>query len=668
MKPTKSSSPEQDRSNFLRVWSLVALIIFCALLVFDLGLAETSLAPYRLLFIVGIAYALATFFLLHAGRYDAAALVFSVATLVGILIVIHYRPGLETGLIAVVPVFVASLLLGPLMTGVAAVIMLAALLPFLFHAEYADTYQLLFINTAMLSLLICSSSLLYWRLIKKLEQCTAQLAESETRFRTVIEGNPDGFFLLSAVRDRSGAIVDFEIIDVDSHGARQINQPVERLIGRRILELFPAHQIIDYVEAFKHVVETGERVVREAEIFTDYAFARGWYFQEIVKVGDGVAVTNRDITLRKQVENALRESQAQLLEITENMLDMVTKVDASGKIEYATPSVQTILGYPPEKLIGHSFFDHVHPDDLYLALDAVARLPADRIVRGITYRYLHANGKYVWLETTGKGLFDSAGHLSGAIFASRDVSERKRAEDRSLALALEKERMQILTTFIQDVSHEFKTPLAAINTSLHLIGRVNDPERRRSYIERAQAQVSGISRLVDMLVIMLRLEVGLTYSFAPANANKLVEELAAHWRPQAEKAGLTIELRLAEALPYVTIDSEWMRRALDQLVDNAVRCTSDGGTITLMTAVRDGHVLISVRDTGHGISQEALPRIFERFFREDVAHTTPGFGLGLPIAQLIVGHHQGHINVTSVKGQGSLFEVVLPVKPASSPQ
>lgn len=668
MKHANNASPEQDRDNFLRVWSLVALIIFCALLLFDLGLAETSLTPYRLLFVFSIAYASATFFLLRAGRYDAAALVFSGATLIGVLIAMYLSPGLETGLTAVLPVFIASLLLGPLMTGIVAVIIHAALLPFLFHADYADTYQFLFFYTAMISLLVFSSSLLRQRVTNRLEQRTTQLAESEARFRAAIEGNPDGFFLLSAVRDRSGAIVDFEIIDVDSHGARQINQPVERLIGRRILELFPAHQIVEYVEAFKHVVETGERVTREAEISTDYAFARGWYFLEIVKVGDGVAVTNRDITLRKQVEIALRDSQARLLEITENMLDMVAKVDAKGKIEYATPSVQAILGYPPEKLIGHSFFEHVHPDDLYLALDAVARLPADRVVRGITYRYLHASGRYIWLETTGKGVFDSAGGLSGAIFASRDVSERKRAEDRSLALALEKERVQILTAFIQDVSHEFKTPLAAINTSLHLIGRVDDPERRRKYIERAEAQVNGISRLVDMLAIMLRLEVGFAYSFAPANINEFVEEIAAHWRPQAEKAGLTIELRLAETSPCVMIDSEWMRRALDQLVDNAVRFTSEGGTITLMTATRNGHVLISVRDTGRGISQDALPRIFERFFREDIAHTTPGFGLGLPIAQLIVSHHHGHINVASLKGQGSLFEVVLPVKPVPSSQ
>ncbi|MFQ3567828.1 MAG: PAS domain S-box protein [Aggregatilineales bacterium] len=668
MKHANSTSPEQDRSNFLKVWSLVALVVFCALVLFDLGLAETNLTSYRPLFIFGVAYALATFMLLRANRYEAAALVFSGATLISILISMYLNPGFEAGLSAVLPVFIAGQLLGPLMTGVAAVIMHAALLPFLFHTEYTDTYQFLFVYTAMLSLLVFSSSLLHQRVTNKLKQRTAQLADSEARFRAVIEGNPDGFFLLSAVRDRSGAIVDFEIIDVDSHGARQINQPVERLIGRRILELFPVHQIDDYLEAFKHVVETGERVAREAEISTDYAFARGWYFQEIVKVGDGVAVINRDITLRKQVENALRDSQARLLEITENMLDMVTKVDASGKIEYATPSLQAILGYPPEKLIGRSFFEHVHPDDLYLALDAVARLPADRIVRGITYRYLHANGRYVWLETTGKGLFDSAGHLSGAIFASRDVSERKRAEERSLALALEKERVQILTTFIQDVSHEFKTPLAAINTSLHLIDRVDDPERRRGYIERAEAQVNGIARLVDMLVIMLRLEAGIAYSFAPANANKFVEELAAHWRLQAEKAGLKIELRLAENLPNITMDREWMRRALDQLVDNAVRCTPDGGTITLMTAMRDDHVLISVRDTGHGISQDALPRIFERFFREDIAHTTPGFGLGLPIAHLIVSQHQGHINVASMKGQGSLFEVVLPVKPSLLPQ
>jgi two-component system phosphate regulon sensor histidine kinase PhoR len=129
---------------------------------------------------------------------------------------------------------------------------------------------------------------------------------------------------------------------------------------------------------------------------------------------------------------------------------------------------------------------------------------------------------------------------------------------------------------------------------------------------------------------------------------------------QAERAGLQLRVECSQDLPKVKMDVQRMEQVLVNLIHNAVKFTRPGGEILLLAEAGPGEVRFAVRDTGIGIPDEDVPRIFERFYRVDKSRTGSGTGLGLSIAKHIVEAHQGHIWVESIEGQGSTFIFTLP--------
>jgi signal transduction histidine kinase len=119
-------------------------------------------------------------------------------------------------------------------------------------------------------------------------------------------------------------------------------------------------------------------------------------------------------------------------------------------------------------------------------------------------------------------------------------------------------------------------------------------------------------------------------------------------------------------LPPVMGHRTYLDDAISQIMENACRFTPDGGEINVRTGSTNGHVLLEIQDSGPGISRDVLPRVFETFWRQDSAHSTPGFGLGLSIAQKIIEQHGGEITVDSETGQGTQVQVRLPMKRKSS--
>ncbi|MFN8530605.1 MAG: sensor histidine kinase [Anaerolineae bacterium] len=123
----------------------------------------------------------------------------------------------------------------------------------------------------------------------------------------------------------------------------------------------------------------------------------------------------------------------------------------------------------------------------------------------------------------------------------------------------------------------------------------------------------------------------------------------------------SLHLELGSSLPRIRGDFDYLSDALGQILENALRFTLPDGTVTIVTGATESSVWIEVRDTGIGIEEDELPHIFETFWRNDKAHTTPGFGLGLPIAKRIIAQHNGEISVSSYQGQGTTFRVTLPL-------
>lgn len=250
-----------------------------------------------------------------------------------------------------------------------------------------------------------------------------------------------------------------------------------------------------------------------------------------------------------------------------------------------------------------------------------------------------------------------------------DISERKQAEQHAFEVALEKERLQVLTDFIQNAAHEFRTPLATIATSAYLLRKLGDTHALEPKIAQIETQVNRVTHLLTMLSKMMQLENHNTLYWQWIELRSLfdvidVQTRAAH--DAARGAFPALVVTLPDYLPRVYGDAELLADALRHLLDNAYHFTPPNGQITLAASSVESTVQIDVIDTGCGIAPDHLPRIFDTFWRGDQAHTTPGFGLGLSIARRIVRVHGGEITVTSTLGQGSHFRITLPGKVESA--
>lgn len=242
-----------------------------------------------------------------------------------------------------------------------------------------------------------------------------------------------------------------------------------------------------------------------------------------------------------------------------------------------------------------------------------------------------------------------------------DITERKLADAQRLELLLERERTDILTNFIRDAAHEFRTPLSIINTNLYLLDKMTEPERRAELQVRIQEQADSITRLVEVLSTMVRLDYGVNDELAPVNINNIVRAIFSRMQPALEEKSLTAQFHVSEHVALVNGDAGDLTLALSSVLENAIRFTGDGGEIRVSTERDADYQVITISDTGIGMDAEVMNRIFERFYRADYARTTRGFGLGLSIARKIIEYHEGEIQVESAPHAGSTFRIRLPL-------
>src|SRR5215212_724425 len=221
--------------------------------------------------------------------------------------------------------------------------------------------------------------------------------------------------------------------------------------------------------------------------------------------------------------------------------------------------------------------------------------------------------------------------------------------------------------FLADASHELRTPIAAIRTNVHALlrGADADPAERESALRSVAREADRMSRLLADLLALARADAGQSLAHERLALDALLLDVYQQQRPLAGEVRLQIgELEQVE----VRGDPDRLKQLALNLVDNALRYTSPGGTVTLDIVGRENEALFRVRDTGAGISAEHLPRIFERFYRVDRSRSRQGggTGLGLAISRWIAEAHRGRIDVESAPGIGSTFTVVLPALPSDT--
>ena len=241
---------------------------------------------------------------------------------------------------------------------------------------------------------------------------------------------------------------------------------------------------------------------------------------------------------------------------------------------------------------------------------------------------------------------------AGAVLVLHDITELRRLE-------------RVRRDFVANVSHEFKTPLTAIQGFAETLlgGALEDKANRRRFIEIIREHARRLARLTDDLLKLSRIEAGkYEVVLQPVNVAALTSGCVDTARIKAEPKGLTIATNMPEGLPDVRGDAAQLGEVMQNLLDNAIQYTPAGGRIEVSAATQDRVVVFTVADTGIGIPESDLERIFERFYRVDAARSREagGTGLGLSIARHIVESHGGRIWVESAVGQGSRFHFSIP--------
>lgn len=342
--------------------------------------------------------------------------------------------------------------------------------------------------------------------------------------------------------------------------------------------------------------------------------------------------------------------------IIENMHDGMLIIDEKNRIVDVNPSALSLLGI--SKTI-------IEQDVMSGLVDFPALL--DMIKRGKPQTATLALGENEphHLDVQVSELSDTLGDPAGKLVMLRDVTERLVAEKIAFETAVEQQRLQLLTQFIRDISHEFRTPLAVINTNLYLMEKSSDPGHQQKRRDIIQLQVKRLDSLVGEMLIAVRLDANPILERTQINLRDLLQTVMQEQQAMFAEKHQQILLQFPAETVQIFGDAFMLQKALTNILQNASRYTPDGDTVTIKGRLEGNIARIEIHDSGIGMSPETLSRIFERFFRVDDAHSTPGFGLGLPIAQTIIEKHQGRIEVESELGTGSTFTIRLP-QPSSA--
>ena len=381
----------------------------------------------------------------------------------------------------------------------------------------------------------------------------------------------------------------------------------------------------------------------------------------------------RDISRRKAQARALAESEAKYRKVVENVNEGIL-VTAGGRIVYANPKALEQTGQDLETAKSKPFIEFIHPDDRERVLaNHMKRLRGEPVENHYQFRVVHVDGSIRWLEISGV-LFEWQGEPATLNFLM-DVTERRQVEqDMRNALARERELSQLKSRFVAVASHEFRTPLAAILSSVELLddygARLPDSERRE-IVQQIRSAVKRMNGMVENILMTSKLEAGrLAFDPVPRSVPDLLVQVAAEM-DQANPQASRIEMRCDGLEEPRLLDAKLVRHILVNLLGNALKYSPPDSAVECYVATEDDddRLVFSVQDRGIGIPPADLPRLFETFHRGANVGNIQGTGIGLNIVKECVELHQGTIAVESEPGRGTIFHVHLPapvVSPASA--
>jgi len=500
--------------------------------------------------------------------------------------------------------------------------------------------------------------------------------QAEARYRSLFDTTSDGVWING---------LDGRIREVNDAYCRMSGYRQDEIVGMPVSDFEAVESPEDISEHIRKLIESGahdsfeskhrrkDGSLFDVDITALYLEREGQtaiFVRDITARKEAEKVLQASVAERRRAEEALRDSRKKYQGLVETNVDFIWEMDAQGRYTYCSPQMETLWGLKPEGMIGRTPFD-VMPegerDTARRAFLELARSPG--AFRGLESSAVDGRGRLIFVETSGLPIHDDAGTLLGFRGTTRDVTERRRAEEalrEANARLTEADRRK--DQFLATLSHELRNPLAPVKNSLYVLSHAapggDQARRARDVIER---QVDQLSRLVDDLLDLTRITSGkIQLQRRRLELNELVRRTIEDHRTLFERSELNVEFEPAPR--EVFIHADWNRAAqvLGNLLHNAAKFTPAGGRVTISASadLAAGQGVVRVADTGAGIAPELLDHLFEPFVQADatLARSRGGLGLGLALAKELVELHGGSVEARSEGlGRGSEFTVRLPL-------
>jgi PAS domain S-box-containing protein len=493
-----------------------------------------------------------------------------------------------------------------------------------------------------------------------LEVKTKELAHSLSMMRATLESTSDGIL----VTDECGRITGFnekyvemwrmprEIVEAGEQG------PLRENAGQHFND--PGA----FIARIHEIEEGGLPESYDVLEFTDgRVFERYSKVQYIENGSVGRVWSFRDVTERRQAGIISQR----LAAIVDSSDDAIVGKDLNSIVTSWNAGAERIFGYSASEMIGTSIMRLIPPDHQDEEYHILSRIRRGERVDPIETVRVGKDGRSLDVSITVSPIKDSKGNVIGASKVGRDISERKRAEERLHAAKIAAERAnQAKDDFLAVLSHELRTPLTpALAAASYLAEHEELPSHLREEVTAIRRNVQFEARLIDDLLDLTRITRGkLQLRPEAVDAHRLVQNALTIVHEDIARKKLDVVTDLGAPDHYVLADPIRIQQVFWNLLNNAVKFTPKGGRITIRTSNDGGHFIFEITDTGIGIEPEQQARIFHAFEQGEVSIVRQfgGLGLGLTISQTLLKLHGGSISVQSEgKHRGSSFRVTLDV-------
>ncbi|MCM3730993.1 ATP-binding protein [Fictibacillus nanhaiensis] len=368
--------------------------------------------------------------------------------------------------------------------------------------------------------------------------------------------------------------------------------------------------------------------------------------------GEDIGELNYSLNvLARNLEKMTKSQESQhdrLITLIENMGSGLILIDSNGYINLVNKAFKELFKEHADFWTGHLFYE-VFPHAEIKDIVKETYLTEKNVRKNVVIP-IHIERKH--FDVYSAPVLDVKGKLRGIVLVFHDITELKKLE-------------QVRKDFVANVSHELKTPITSLKgfAETLLDGAGENEEFRNKFLTIILNESDRLQDLIQDLLDLSKSEQGFHLDIQPVNLKSLVQETVEILLPKAEKKNIDLSLTVAGS-PMMDGDPPRLKQIIINLVSNSLTYTPANGSVKVNVEEKNEHVKLTIKDTGIGIKESEIPRIFERFYRVDKARSrnSGGTGLGLAIVKHLVEAHHGTINVQSKLGEGSEFIILFPKK------